>query len=87
MLVMSSGEMDDVCELVLWELFVLYEVLNHNIRVNSARATWERDCYLSASMLYEFCYGWHVYHTDTVSVCFWECLYTSVCVCLSADIH
>lgn len=90
MLVMPTGEMDSVCELVLWELFVLYEVLNHSVPVNldstpSARATCERGRYLPPCVrvsVFVFCYGWYVYHTDTVSVCFWECLYTSVCACV-----
>lgn len=90
MLVMPTGKMNDVCELVLWELFVLYEVLNHSVPINLdsaplARATCERDRYLPPCVrvsVVVFCYGWYVYHTDTVSVCFWECLYTSVCVCV-----
>lgn len=90
MLVMPTGKMNDVCELVLWELFVLYEVLNHSVPINLdsaplARATCERDRYLPPCVrvsVFVFCYGWYVYHTDTVSVCFWECLYTSVCVCV-----
>ncbi len=34
MLGMPTGEMDAVYELVLWELFLVYEVLNHSVHMD-----------------------------------------------------
>lgn len=38
MLVMPTGQMDAVCELVLWELFLVYEVSNHSVHMNLGSA-------------------------------------------------